>query len=298
MFLCGIDEATGRNFEHRREWIENRILALAEIFSIEVFSYAVMHNHYHLVVYSDPLAPQQWTDLQVAERWLWLFPGKLNNPKFKLQRELRLQAIVSDKDLLATYRYRLGSISWLMRCINEPLAKKSNQEDFVKGHFWESRFTSQALLDEAAAITCMAYVDLNPIRAGLTDKLEESEHTSVHKRLLSMDDDALNSAVTAIAGKVRARTMTMPLKHYIGCLEWTGKYILHPGKATIPRDLIPVFQHLNINQDNWLVQVKAYGKNYYRAVGSIDSIKVYVDNLKQQWVKGVQSIRQLYLSAN
>lgn len=61
-FLCGIDEATGRNFEHRREWIENRILALAELFSIEVFSYAVMHNHYHLVVYSDPLAPKQWTD--------------------------------------------------------------------------------------------------------------------------------------------------------------------------------------------------------------------------------------------
>lgn len=92
--------------------------------------------------------------------------------------------------------------------------------------------------------------------------------------------------------------MTMPLKHYIELVEWTGKYILHPGKATIPRDLIPVFKRLKINQDNWLVQVKAYGKNYYRAVGSIDSIKEYVDNLKQQWVKGVQSIRQLYLSAN
>ncbi|TQV72778.1 hypothetical protein FLL45_15015 [Aliikangiella marina] len=84
-FLCGVDEITGASYEHRRAWIEQRILALARIFSIEVYSYAVMHNHYHLVVYSDPLAPQKWTDQEVAERWLNLFPGKLNNPKLRLQ---------------------------------------------------------------------------------------------------------------------------------------------------------------------------------------------------------------------
>lgn len=297
-FLCGIDEETGRNFEHRRKWIEDRIIELANIFSIEVYSYAVMHNHYHLVIYSDPLAPQKWNDAQVAERWLRLFPGKLSNPKFKLQRELRLQAIISDKDLLAKYRNRLGSISWLMRCINEPLAKQSNQEDFVKGHFWESRFTSQALLDESAAITCMAYVDLNPIRAGITDKLETSDFTSIQKRVERLDDIKLNQSIEALAGQVKERTMTIPLKDYIELVEWTGKHNAHPGKAQIPRHLLPVFQRLNINQDNWLTQVKAYGNNYYRAVGPIDSIKVYVENLKQQWVKGINSIRQLYLSSN
>ena len=67
-----------------------------------------------------------WSDLEVAERWLKVFPGKLDDPKFKTQRAMRLQAIVKDPELLSTYRERLGSLSWLMRRINEPLAKRPN----------------------------------------------------------------------------------------------------------------------------------------------------------------------------
>ena len=295
-FLCGHDEETGQSFEHRREWIENRILTLANIFSVEVYSYAVMHNHYHLVVYSAPLGPHQWSDLEVAERWLKLFPGKLNNPKYRLQRELRLQAIVDDKTLLATYRSRLGSLSWLMRCINEPIAKRSNQEDCVKGHFWESRFTSQALLDESAALTCMAYVDLNPIRAGLTQKLEESDFTGIQKRIKLLDDETLSQTVQAIAGQVRQRTMTLKLKDYIELVEWTGQHIIHPGKAHTPAHLTSVLERLNINQDNWLYQIKGYGNHYYRAVGPMTALINYADKLKLKWLKGVTSIRSLYLS--
>jgi hypothetical protein len=77
------------------------------------------------VVYSDPNLPQSWSDLEVADKWLKIFPGKYNDPKFKNQRELKIQTIVKDPELLAIYRERLGSLSWLMRRINEPLAKMS-----------------------------------------------------------------------------------------------------------------------------------------------------------------------------
>ncbi len=294
-FLCGKDEVSGRCFEHRREWIENRILELANIFSIEVFSYAVMHTHYHLVIYSDPRGPQRWSDLEVAERWLKLYPGKLNNPKFKQQRAMKLQAIMGDKKLLKIYRERLGSLSWLMRCLNEPIAKRSNAEDFVKGHFWEARFSSQALLDEAAALTCMAYVDLNPIRAGMTKKLEESEFTSIQTRLIGMTEKQLNEAVTAIAGKVRERSMTIPLKDYIELVEWTGKQIVHPNKASIPPHLASIFERLNLNQQNWLGQVQGYHSNFHRAVGNLEAILEKTRQLKQHWMKGIRSIKQLYI---
>ncbi len=295
-FLCGEDPETGTNYDYRRQWIENRILELANYFAIEVFSYAVMHNHYHLVIYSDPKTPDSWTDLEVADRWLKVFPGRYNNPKFKQQREYRLQAIVSDPELLTTYRERLGSISWLMRRINEPIAKTSNAEDFCKGHFWESRFKSQALLDEGAALTCMAYVDLNPIRAGMTKSLPDSHHTSIKKRLKGLSEEELDCAIKSLAGKVKNRTMVLKLKDYIELVEWTGQAIIYPDKSRLPNYLSHTFEHLNLNQENWLSQVQSYGRHYYGFVGNLDRLAEKLQGLNQKWVKGIQQIQKLYLA--
>jgi len=295
-FLCGFDAETGINYDHRRQWIEKRILQLADIFAIEVYSYAVMSNHYHLVVYSNPKGPEQWSDLTVAERWLNAFPGKLDKPEFQQQRQLRLQAIVNDKDLLATYRKRLGDISWFMRRLNEPLARLANLEDGCKGHFWESRFTSQALLDESAALACMAYVDLNPIRAGISQSLKASEYTSIKKRVDSITPEQLNQAVTSIAGKVKTRQFNLKLKDYIELVEWTGKNIVHPNKAAIPPHIQSVLTQLNINQSHWLSQIKHYGTNYARFVGCLHSIQAKAEQLEQQWIQGVRQLQKLFIS--
>jgi putative transposase len=293
-FLCGDDPESGKNFNYRREWIEQRILELANYFSVEVYSYAVMQNHYHMVVYCDPKLPLSWSDLEVADRWLKVFPGKLNNPKFKQQRELRLRAIVADPELLKIYRERLGSLSWLMRCINEPIAKRCNREDFVKGHFWESRFKSQALLDEAAALTCMAYVDLNPIRAGDAKDLNTSSYTSIKKRLDNLSVQKLNTKVNAIAGSVKNRAMVLKLKSYIELVEWTAQAIVYPDKAALPPHLCNTLSHMNIQQAQWLSQVKSYGSRYYRFVGNIEKLKAKSQALGLQWLKGITQAQRLF----
>lgn len=299
-FLCGTHlnpfTEEKQNYDHRRDWIEKKILKFAEIFAIEVYSYAVMHNHYHLVVYSDPKAPEKWSDLEVAERWLKVYPNRLDEPNFKLQREMRLQAIVNDPELLVIYRERLGSLSWLMRRINEPVAKQANKEDNVKGHFWEARFYSQALLDEAAALTCMAYVDLNPIRAGIADTLEESDYTGIQTRIKAKPTEAeLNSTLKALAGNIRNRTMVLPLKDYIELVEWTAISIVYPDKASMPSNLANTLSHLNIQPNNWIVQIQHYGKQQGYFVGQLEALKQKAKVLKKKWLKGIKPVQELFI---
>ncbi len=130
---------------------------------------------------------------------------------------------MEDKKKLKSYRERLGSLSWFMSRLNEPLAKTSNFEEGVKGRFWESRFTSVALLDESAALSCMCYVDLNPIRAGIVQDLQSSLFTSIQKRVkaLSINRSLLNKPIAPIAYGTHGRAIQFKLGDYIELVEWT-----------------------------------------------------------------------------
>jgi len=76
-FLCGEDSHSGHSFEHRRQWIEDRLLVLAGIFAIDIAAYAVMSNHYHVVLHVNQQQCLIWNDAEVIERWHRLFRGNL-----------------------------------------------------------------------------------------------------------------------------------------------------------------------------------------------------------------------------
>jgi len=149
------------NVEHdpnkidRRQWIEDRILFLTTVFAIDVCAYAVMSNHYHVILDVHKSQSDDWEPLEIITRWHKIYKGTelsrayaLGKPLTKIESDLVLE-------FAENCRKKLHDISWFMRNINEPLARIANKEDDCKGRFWESRFKSQALLDEQALLTCM-----------------------------------------------------------------------------------------------------------------------------------------------
>jgi hypothetical protein len=196
-FLCGFDVFTQRDFSHRKAWLVERLRFLASIFSIEVCAYAVMGNHYHTILRTRPDIATGWSDREVATRWLTLIPRHRAFMRSATSpSEKEISDLVDCPERIAQLRLRLCNLSWFMGQLNEFIARKANKEDSVKGRFWESRFKCQVLLDDAAIVTCMVYVDLNPFRAGQAGTLEESDFTSIQERIRIWQKDDIAAAVS------------------------------------------------------------------------------------------------------
>jgi len=189
-FLCGFDALTGRDFSHRKAWVVDRLRFLAAIFAIEVLAYAVMEDHDHNILRTRPDLVATWTDREVATRWLTLKPrhrGMGDGAAGPAEEEICVLA--NNAERIAELRRRLSNLSWFMGQLNEYIARAANKEDGVKGRFWEGRFKCQALLDDAAILAGMVYVDLNPIRAGLAASPEESDFTSIQERIRAFEKE-------------------------------------------------------------------------------------------------------------
>jgi len=214
-FLCGEDRFTGKSFDHRRGWLETWILRLANLFAIDVAAYAVMSNHYHIVLRVDAERAAGWSLEEVLERWTALFTGPVLVQRYLSSDRSTMTVAECEKvrELAEGYRERLTNMSWFMRILNENIAREANREDGVRGRFWEGRFKSQALLDETAVLSAMAYVDLNPIRAGLATTPEESDHTSIQQRiktLVAHDETEEPTTEASVSDAPIEEAMTLP----------------------------------------------------------------------------------------
>ena len=285
-FLCGEDALTGRTFEHRKQWVEDRLLALAETFAVGVYAYAVMGNHAHLVLYVDPGATLAWSADDIAERWVQLTPVCVNGEIDPEGCRAKAQALAGNAERIAILRRRLSSLSWFMKCLNEPIARRANREDACSGHFWESRFKCQALLDDAAVLACMSYVDLNPIRAGLAADLPSSPHTSVQRRLGESDSIA-QTALHPVAGTTCAPQMPVTLIEYLTLTDWTGRTRRPDKRGVIAADAPAAIARLGLSSEQWHSQAAGIETHYWRAVGAVDAMIEKARAMGQCWLKGV-----------
>lgn len=311
-YLCGFDGE--KCYEHRRGWIVERIKQLSTVYTINIAAYAVMSNHYHLVLHVDGGGGQELSDTEVIDRWLQIHRGPELIHRYlngSITDSATLEVVY---DLIGTWRQRLYSLSWYMAELNEYIARRANAEDQCSGHFWESRFKSQALLDETALFSCMAYVDLNPIRARMADTPEQSDYTSIQERLGitpttlegAKSEEVLKtphnqmerSALMSFSGVIKHDTprneLPSNLNDYIELVDWTGRILREDKRGYIPADTPPILQRLNIDPKQWLGTCTRIEKDYYLAIGPAATLEKFADRLQQRWVKGISACRQLY----
>ncbi|MCS5708046.1 hypothetical protein CC99x_003920 [Candidatus Berkiella cookevillensis] len=307
-FLCGFDELTQKDYSHRKAWIVDRLKYLADIFAIKICAYAIMSNHYHVVLYVED--KETWSEAEIIRRWASIFPKDAQENKH-LKKKIQL------------WKERLTSISWFMRCLNEKIARDVNEEDDTAGRFWEGRFKSQALLDEGALLSAMVYVDLNPVRAGITTTPEESEFTSIYERIQHISKqlkinkpksikqlkrekaDIYNSLIQpkslvpfANISKHHSHAIDFKLVDYLELVDYTGRIIRDDKKAgSIPEHLAPILSRLQFEPQNWISLVKNLAKNFSHAVGS-EILLLNFGKERRKALKGITQAKKLYSSTH
>jgi hypothetical protein len=304
-WLWGFDKYAGRDFSHRKQWVLERLQLLAAMFAIDICAYAIMSNHYHLVLHVDRARAQAWSLRQVVAQWQKLFVAPPLVERWLSGQCSEVERVAAEA-IIERWRERLFDISWFMRCLNEHIARLANLEDGCKGRFWEGRFRSQALLDDVGLLTAMAYVDFNPVRAGIAAMPEESDFTSIQERLR---DHMPAGAAASPAGNATARVpllhfgssepatkevISFSLTSYVQLVDWTCRRIAAGKAGTSDAKLPPILQRLNIDVAAWERLMRPSGNVFGRAIGHVALMREHAQKLGQEWIRGLACSQRLY----
>ena len=299
-FLCGVDKETGISFEHRRDWIEKRLFKLTQVFAIDICAHAVMHNHLHIVLHVDSEQVKNWSTGEVLTRWHQLFKGTVLTQKYQNNQALDKFQLAMVQSTADVYKKRLIDISWFMRSLNEPIARQANKEDNCTGHFWEGRFKSQALLDDGALLSCMAYVDLNPVRACIAPTPEQSDFTSIQLRIKAAIKGEQPSSLLPFTGNEHQQKPTgirFSLQDYLTLVDETGRILRYDKRGAISEKTNSILARLHISNESWLKLTREFEYIFTGAVGTAEHLCEFSEHVGLKRTHGIANAQACLNSA-
>lgn len=292
-WLCGKDDYTGGDYSHRKAWVLDRLQSAARVFAMEICAFAVMSNHFHVVLFVDVPKARNWTERQVIKRWQTLFKLPALVERYRSGATQGAAEKAAARQMIEEWRGRLTDVSWFLRSVKEPLARQANAEDGCTGRFWEGRFKSQALLDEVGVLLAMAYVDLNPVRGGLAATPEASSYTSVYERTRARKGKSTGFRLRRFRGAgAPERALPCSEDDYLTLLDWTGR-LIRGQSGHIDHDIPPILKRLNVATAAWQEAMQPHGNVFGRAVGQLDTMRLHAKALGQKWVRGVRQAERL-----
>ena len=254
-----------------------------------------MSNHLHLVLHVDQLRAATWTEADVEQRYSKLYP--------QAKAEYDLLPPTEQERRRKTWRSRLCNLSWMMRALNEFVARRANREDEVTGRFWEGRFKAQALLDDQGLLTCMAYVDLNPVRARLARTIEGSDFTSIQERLRDLarkrkrrQKRTAPAMLAPFADQTTEGEATLnlsaTLEAYVELLEWTGRWVAKAERGKIVGPPPKLLTEHGLSADGWVNALAERTIGSVAFVGSVQSIDTLAKRRGKEWLRGIGVARR------
>ncbi len=289
-YLCGEDEVTKRNYNHRRKWIADRLAILSENFGVEIISFAVMENHHHSMLRTRPDLALTWSPIEVALRWRAIFPKRYKRNGIPIDPDKEAAELATDLARIEILRKRLSSVSWFNKALNEHIARKANKEDDCTGCFWEGRFKCKKVLHDAGMVACSSYVDLNPVRAGDAQIPENGKFTSFRQRVkgknIAGTSVPLLSIADAFYGKITEN-------EYIQLVDQSGRVSVE-GKGAVPDWMPPILERLGISVDGWFSIMPTVLSSFKGIVATEEQLDRYAAEMGKCWFQGKAAAAKLF----
>nr|WP_246604351.1 transposase [Alteromonas lipotrueae] len=255
-----------------------------------------MSNHVHVVLHVDKKSAHTWSQEEVLTKWHRIHKGTLLTQRFLKGEPLSEAEIQAVTDTAEIYRGRLYDISWFMRNLNEFIARAANTEDECTGRFWEGRFKSQALLNESALLSCMAYVDLNPVRAKVATTPENARYTSIYSRIQAMKCNSNTSELLPFTGECKqhdSKLLPIGLTDYLELVDTMGRIIRDDKPGYINSNYAPILSRLGIKQIHWQTLTTSFEKLFSYAAGCEVTMRRFKQNTNRQRARGIKNAKLL-----